>query len=92
MLNIKWSALIIALLIFAVPVFAVEENLTIVGGDETTIREFMQIYLRDMSSPDTETTVYVGQLPDDMEITLPAIDGKIIGAIVREGPYSNTEV
>lgn len=92
MLNIKWGALILALLMFVIPAFAVEENLTFVGGDETTIREFMQIYLRDMSSPDTEITVYIGQLPEDLPVDIPAVDGKIIGAIVREGPYSNTEM
>jgi|GEM_PF-5842372 len=92
MSNIKWIVLLLSALLMALPAWAVEDNLTIVGGDETTIRLFLQIYLRDMSPPDTETTLYVGQLPDDLSFAVPTPEGRIVGSVVREGPYPTTEI
>ncbi len=92
MFNIKWLVLLSSLFVFAFPAWAIEDNLTIVGGDEDTIREFIEIYMRDMSAPDTQTTIYVGQLPDELSIELAIPDGRVIGTILREGPYPNTEI
>jgi hypothetical protein len=92
MFNIKWFVLLSSLLVFALPTWAIEDNLQIVGGDEDAIRELLEFYMRDMSPPDTETTIYVGQLPNELDIDLPTPEGRVIGSITREGPYANTEI
>lgn len=92
MSNIKWIVLLLSVCLMALPAWAVEDDLTIVGGDETTIREFLHVYLRDMSPPDTETMIYVGQLPDELSVDVPTPNGEVIGGIVRKGPYPTTEL
>lgn len=69
-----------------------DDNLTIIGEDETATREFLEVYFRDMGPPDGEITVYIGQMPDTADIMLPEIDATVIGGIQREGSYENTEI
>lgn len=92
MLNIKWFVLFSSLLVIALPTWAIEDKIHIVGGDEDAIRELLEFYIRDVSPPDTDTTIYVGQLPDELEIDIPTPEGRVIGSILREGPYANTEI
>lgn len=92
MFNIKRLVLLFVFVIMTFSVLAIEDNLTIVGDDPTAIQDFLHIYFRDMSSPDTETTIYIGQLPSELNINLPMDDVTIVGAIEREGPFSNTEL
>jgi len=92
MSYIKWVVLCLSVLMLALPAWAVEDNLTIVGGDEATIREFLHVFMRDTSPPDTEMMIYIGQLPDELPVEIPMPDGEIIGSIVREGPYPTTEM
>lgn len=92
MLKIKGTLILLLMMLMVAPTLAVEDNLTIIGDDETAIREFLRIYLRDMSPPDTETTVFVGQFPDELGVDIPEFEGRIVGAVVREGPYPTTEM
>lgn len=92
MLNIKRFALLVALFLLALPAFALDDELTVVGGDDAALRQFIQVYLRDMSPPDTHTTIYIGEQPTTtaVEIPMDSVD-QLVGAIVREGTYPSTE-
>jgi hypothetical protein len=70
-------------------------TVTVYGGDESSLREFLRQYLIAPFglNDDSATTVYVGTLPPDLPLTLdiPA-DMTTVGTIVTTGEYSNSQL
>ena len=68
-------------------------KVTIIGGDEAALREFLGRWLGPGTSgpPDKDTTIWIGQLPEDPPLPLPIPDSaRVIGSM--EGPYAALEV
>ncbi len=78
--------LLVLLLGLAVPTLAQDGgDVTIIGGDEEQLRDFLQVSLGFFSAaPNASTTIYIGALPDDLpfELALPD-DVRIIGSVVN---------
>jgi uncharacterized protein len=71
------------------------DTVTIHGGDEETLREFLRQYLLAPFGFNDEnaTTVYIGTLPPELPLTLDIPAGiTTVGAIVTTGEYSNTQL
>lgn len=71
------------------------DTVTIYGGDEETLREFLrQYFLQSFApEPDANTSIYVGALPPDLPftLTLPA-NLEIVGSVVSAGENANSQL
>jgi hypothetical protein len=58
----------------------------IIGGDEETLREFIQRWLTQVypGAPAGETRVWIGKLPEDLPVEIPLPEGARVVASVRE--------
>jgi hypothetical protein len=58
----------------------------IIGGDEESLREFIQRWLTPVypGAPEGETRVWIGELPDDLPVEIPLPEGVRVVASVRD--------
>jgi hypothetical protein len=58
----------------------------ITGGDEASLREFIQRWLTPVypGAPEGETRVWIGELPDDLAVEIPLPEGVRVVASVRD--------
>ena len=76
--------LLLLVLALAVPGMAQDTGVTIIGGDEAQLRDFLQDALGYFSvAPSAETSVYVGALPEELPFELALTDeAHLIGSMV----------
>jgi hypothetical protein len=61
------------------------------GGDEATLREFIQRYLTPVypGAPAGDTKVWIGKLPDDLPVELPLPEGaRVVASVQQPQPYT----
>jgi hypothetical protein len=61
-------------------------DVEIIGGDEETLREFIQRWLTPIypGAPEGETKVWIGELPDDLPVDIPLPEGSRVVASVQD--------
>jgi len=63
----------------------------ITGGDEATLREFIQRYLTPAypGAPAGDTKVWIGKLPEDLPVELPVPEGaRVIASVRQPSPFT----
>ncbi len=73
----------------------ITETVTIVGGNEETLRQFLRQYFVQpfASNNETNTTLYIGALPDDLPFNLELPDGMTVaGSVVTTGEFPSTQL
>jgi hypothetical protein len=64
----------------------------IIGGDEDSLREFMEWYLASPGSTGT-TRAFIGSLPDNLSFDVPMPDGaRVIGSVASDQQFSYTQI
>jgi len=63
-------------------------DVVIIGGDEESLREFIQRYLSSIypGAENDEKKIWIGSLPDELSIDLPLPEGARVVATVQEAP------
>ena len=81
--------LLAAALIVALPVTAQDGGIDIVGGDEESLRAFLERFLMPIyavNSGGQQGQIIIGALPDDLEFDLPLPEGaQVIGSLAPVG-------
>ena len=69
-------------------------SVQIIGGDEDSLREFLRRWFAPLypsSTPERETIIWLGALPEDMPVDFPLPDGAQVVASVQD-PYTALQV
>jgi hypothetical protein len=70
-------------------------DVTIYGGDEAALREFLRYFFIQTFAPvgESATAVYIGSLPPDLSFELEVPDNlHVTGSVVTSAEYSNTHI
>jgi uncharacterized protein YggE len=74
---------------------AATDHVSIVGGDEATLREFLRQFFVQTFGPvePSDTTVYIAALPPNLPYTLELPAGiHVAGSVVTGGEFANTQI
>lgn len=81
------SLLLLALLLGLIPALA-QGSTEIIGGDEASLRAYIKSMVGPGPFDDTQTQVYIAQLPDDLPFDVPLPDETdTIGSTVRDNGF-----
>lgn len=80
--------LILIILLLVIPFTSAQDtsSVEVIGGDEADLREFIKVMAGGYGPMGIgSVTVTIGELPDDIQVELPTMDGfTVVGAIQRE--------